>query len=932
MMVPASIRPRITGIFLLFLCQFFLLSAGAQEVDFLAKAEHYLGDQPDSTAYFLSMALRDAEDANDSARMYLRLAIPMRIYSFQSAIKWLDAISYSQLTDSSLRGQTALLYGFCYYGLGEYQQASKWYEEARPYFQDEPDTRWMIQQSLGKIYTRNGDYEQALSLYRLNEAYLLSIEDKRLLEEVYIEMGTAYRGQNDTLQAIASYQQALQVQGINDRNRGIAHSNLGHMFGWRQEWRLAEHHMEQANKLLEGLGEAYSHYLAESYHIQGDVFIWQGKHAQAYQAYLQAKSWGIPQWGSFSREAGKLHISLGDYFLIQGQLDSAMNHFQAALTYVLPLFHPDNNRIQPDSSLFYGENTIYLALEGKAKTFVALSESEQNLDWLDSALLCYRLITEVENLLYADYFGESSKFLHAEASHKRAEMAIRIAYRLLQVRQDQKYAQQAYYFMEHSKAAFLKEIFQEIDAQTVAHVPDSVSQQEKKRIQDLKQAEIRMFEAISEEASEQELAPMRLEYADAMDKYSSWVQHIQQTYPTYYALTHLAEQTPLPELERTLIQDSLSLMHYFVSEQEIFVLLLSPDQVQLYRNELPFDLSREVDSLRIFLRKLAQGNPSDLEQFIQKARQIYTAAWIPANMASERLLIIPDGPLHLLPFEVLLTSSVDNATPIQEYPYLLFQHQVSLASSVTTWLDMRHRPKTSAQHSFLAVTPESFSDPMLATFKDNGVDHQSIVEIWDGEMLAGPQATKSGFQSIAAMYNIIHLFTHAKADDSFPALSSIYFQAEEHDTVDQILKLGEILNLDLDADLVALPTCQSLVGKILTGEGTNSLARAFGLAGCKSLIATLDDVHYQSGLSIMGRFYHYLAQGFPKDKALRQAKLDYLRQSESIQGVPSMWANYILIGDYSQVSRHQAGWNPWTIAFISLTISLLFFCFIFFKK
>ena len=124
---------------------------------------------------------------------------------------------------------------------------------------------------------------------------------------------------------------------------------------------------------------------------------------------------------------------------------------------------------------------------GKAKAFSALYESSQSSSWLDSALLCYRLISQVEDLLYSGYYGESSKLLHAANSHQRAADAIRLAYQLFQIRQDDRYAEQAYFFMEHSKAAFLKEIFQEVDAQTLVNVPDSIFEKEKSLVQTVKQ-------------------------------------------------------------------------------------------------------------------------------------------------------------------------------------------------------------------------------------------------------------------------------------------------------------------------------------------------------------------------------------------------------------------------------------------------------------
>ena len=105
-------------------------------------------------------------------------------------------------------------------------------------------------------------------------------------------------------------------------------------------------------------------------------------------------------------------------------------------------------------------------------------------------------------------------------------------------------------------------------------------------------------------------------------------------------------------------------------------------------------------------------------------------------------------------------------------------------------------------------------------------------------------------------------------------------------------------------------------------RGVNSLARAFSLAGAKSLLATLDEVPYQSGLQLMEAFYQYLAQGIPKDKALYLAKRDYIAHAESgLDALPSRWANYVLIGTISPVFLDDVG--PYNLTWIIIALICL---------
>jgi len=82
-----------------------------------------------------------------------------------------------------------------------------------------------------------------------------------------------------------------------------------------------------------------------------------------------------------------------------------------------------------------------------------------------------------------------------------------------------------------------------------------------------------------------------------------------------------------------------------------------------------------------------------------------------------------------------------------------------------------------------------------------------------------------------------------------------------------------------------------------------SLARGFFYSGCPSLIMTLWTVEDLSGSTLMSSFYKYLAQSFPKDVALQQAKLDYLESADALKSHPYFWSGYVAIGDTQTLFR-----------------------------
>ena len=113
---------------------------------------------------------------------------------------------------------------------------------------------------------------------------------------------------------------------------------------------------------------------------------------------------------------------------------------------------------------------------------------------------------------------------------------------------------------------------------------------------------------------------------------------------------------------------------------------------------------------------------------------------------------------------------------------------------------------------------------------------------------------------------------------------------------DGVLHLGEIYNLNLNAELVVLSACETGLGKLAGGEGMIGLARGFKYAGANSLLVSLWPVDDVSTKKLMTAFYDYLLQGKSKAEAIRLAKIDLIQTSYRFTK-PFSWAGFILIGE-----------------------------------
>ncbi len=133
--------------------------------------------------------------------------------------------------------------------------------------------------------------------------------------------------------------------------------------------------------------------------------------------------------------------------------------------------------------------------------------------------------------------------------------------------------------------------------------------------------------------------------------------------------------------------------------------------------------------------------------------------------------------------------------------------------------------------------------------------------------------------------------------------SKLVFYNDRNKDEDHYLNTYEIYNLETKAQMVVLSACNSGIGKIVKGEGSLSLARGFMYAGIPSVIMSLWPVDDQSTFKIMTTFYQNIADGKQKDKALRESKLQYLKETDPLLASPFYWAGFIPLGNREPIKK-----------------------------
>ena len=359
---------------------------------------------------------------------------------------------------------------------------------------------------------------------------------------------------------------------------------------------------------------------------------------------------------------------------------------------------------------------------------------------------------------------------------------------------------------------------------------------------------------------------------------------------------------PLERIRQNLAPSEL-VLEYVMAEPHSYCLAITHDSAHV----VPLGDRASIESSVLGYLKTLKTKGSSKSQ----ARELYTALLkdIPEVAKKDRIIIVPDGGLHLLPFDALVDDTGR---------YLVFSHTITYATSASALYlanSVKHPPtqqtflgiggipyEQNAELTKIATLRGYVSGPLvnLPASKDEILAAQATTQSDGQSTLIGTSATKSAFEhSDLADHAIIHLAVHGVANEKHPERSALILLSDTSAGDDGILEASEIVHLHTNADLVVLSACDTAVGRLQGEEGIANLSLAFQLAGAKAVVSTLWTIDDTTALYLMKRFYAHLAERNTIAWALTAAKRDMLR-NYGAQAVPYYWASFKLEGAGNQ--------------------------------
>ncbi len=298
------------------------------------------------------------------------------------------------------------------------------------------------------------------------------------------------------------------------------------------------------------------------------------------------------------------------------------------------------------------------------------------------------------------------------------------------------------------------------------------------------------------------------------------------------------------------------------------------------------ELERRVTLFRDAIRK----DRFNRKVLMAQGKALYDLLLRPAESFladAERVLIVPDGVLHVLPFAAL----------VREGGFLVEWKPLHFAVSVTAYreLQKRRRAAGAAGAGRLVAFGDPSSRPGLPPLPESRTEVEAIARLFPASRTyLGDQATEQQARALGPDARFIHFAVHGLLDERNPLNSALSLSTPGPDGGNGLLQAWEVMEqMHLDADLVTLSACDSALGRDGGGEGLIGLTRAFQYAGARSVVAALWEIADPSTAGFMSRFYENLRGGQSKDQALRGAQIRGAKD-----GFPFFWASFQLYGDW----------------------------------
>ncbi|WP_445304490.1 CHAT domain-containing protein [Microcoleus sp. Pol7_B2] len=918
-----------------------------------------LGEQQKALQYLnqslpLSQAVGDRSQAaitlSNIGLVYSKLGQPQKALEyFNQSLPLGRAVG-----DRSGEATTLSNIGKVYSDLGEKQTALEYYNQSLPPTRASGDRHGeaITLNNIGKVYLDLGEPQKALEYYNRSLPLSREIGARSLEATTLNNIGAVCLALGESQKALDYYNQSLPLSRVvGDRSgEAVTLSNIGTVYSNLGEKQKALEYYNQSLPLSHASGDRSAQ--ANILNSIGAVYSELGEQEKALEYYHQSLHLSR-EIGD--RSAGSLTFNnIGRIYDDSGDKQNALEYYNQSLR--LSREVGDRSR---EATILKNIGLVYLKSEEKQKALQYFSQSlvlsravsnpeieavnlfgmaavkrEQNnlteaLNDIESSLkIIENLRTKIASPeLRSSYFATVQDYY---------EFYIDLLMQLHKTNPKSGYDTKALEASERSRARSLLELLFESNANIREGISPDLLQQEKSLQQQLNAIEKQRIEAVRlPNPNATKIAEIDSGRLALLEQYQQLQTKIRTASPRYAALTHPQPLT-LTEIQKQILDENTILLQYSLGTNRSYLWVVSQKQLTSYELPKRADIETAAGKFRdAITRPIHREIPQQVAEASANLSQlIFQPA--AALLGNKRLLIVPDGVLHYTPFSAL---TLDPTRGQNTNVPLIAEHQIITLPSASSLAILRQNyPDRKPPGQTLAILADPVFSPDDERIKGKitpattekleannlGLNRSlraSEIE-WPPKRLAfsrqEAQTISSLFPSASsrqifdfdasrttatdgslANYQIVHLATHGMANNKNPELSGIVMSMvdDKGNLVNGFLRLTDIFNLKLAANLVVLSACQTGMGQNVKGEGMVGLTRGFMYAGAQRVAVSLWSVDDEGTAVLMQKFYQKMVQQkVAPAAALRAAQMEMMQQEKWKS--PYYWAAFTLQGEW----------------------------------
>lgn len=784
-----------------------------------------------------------------------------------------------------------------------------------------------------------GDYHEAQA-YIQRAIHILETSMKRqtpFMAILYLNLGNSLSKTSSNEKALEAFKKAMEILldilGKSHPEIAKVYNNIGGAYLLMGKYDEAiANYQSSLSMFLETVGEQ-NPMVAEPYRGLGIAYTLKGQQNKALTylnlALLNRKKF----YGEKHFQVAEIYRLMGDVFEKQQQFQEAVKYYQKAVCTVSNTFNtpdvyrnpsPGDIQLYPESikTLISKANSLLqLATHGDPKNRTAL---------LNVALSTSRLSMLIFDKTRRGFSSEKSKIYLTSKSTDVYSSGVHVAWALYQSNEDLSSFHEIFEYMEKSKSSVLLEALANSKARNFSELPDSLLKKEKSlkiKMASLDTEIQKEYEKSTEKQNRENIESNQKKLLAVWKSHDDLINKFESDFPKYFNLKYQTKTATVPELQHALDAET-ALLEYYVCENALIVAAIDNQQFNIIYQAVDSTFHLQIQNYISALRTI------DFDNYLQSATALYQTLISPVESVikgKKQLVIIPGGNLNYLPFETLIKRNNPDAD-FTTLPYLLRDYTISYHYSATLFLNTNKTEYSDIQPLSFAGFAPVFAD------SDTTAENVKKASIWDfmksllnfssvsinGKNFSALKYSENELKTIVKFYSennlpsvgyfhknadearfknqsgnatVIHVATHGIVNAENPALSGLIFAQPNapSTTEDGILYASETYNLNLNANLIVLSSCESGLGKLVNGEGVLALTRGFLYAGARNIIHSLWKVNDKHTSELMIELYRQILDGKSYSNALRNAKLKLI--SEERTAFPASWASFVLIGE-----------------------------------